>query len=480
MIQQINIGTVANDGTGDTVRDAFDKVNDNFSETTNKGGYTGTAQDLNVAKQNIFEKGNANGYASLDSSGLVPTNQLPSFFIKSNESLSLAQRKGDVLYGILDQYTGEEITLSKVTGTPTVDGIIYFQLGSEYFRRNYAILNKKWFGGFDEILHLGNGTFSADDSQILINRNLTTGGTATGFHALRDETLYDTDAVSGLRAYASFDSIPILEGTAHFNHVRSFQARPNYSGSDTIDEVAGLTYQSTLNNGVVDYNRAIFIDDFLGDSVVNQNVGLYIKPLLKGVSNFAIFCEGTSPSYFGGNLQTSGIFRSFGMRLDNITGVYGQIPSLDGDGNIIGNPNLTIINGILDLKSGTEARVKASATNLALEALYNIQFFTTSDAGSEKMRLNYAGNLELLKLPPTSDSAYDLLTRNTSTGVVEKVTKNTINRLTSYTVGTLPVGTLGDTAMVTDATSPTYLGALTGGGAVNCPVFYNGTAWVSH
>jgi hypothetical protein len=55
-------------------------------------------------------------------------------FIKSNESLSLAQRKGDVLYGILDQYTGEEITLSKFTGTPTVDNL--FQLGSEYFIRN--------------------------------------------------------------------------------------------------------------------------------------------------------------------------------------------------------------------------------------------------------------------------------------------------------------------------------------------------------
>lgn len=68
-------------------------------------------------------------------------------WIKSNESLSLAQRKGDILYGILDQYTGEEITLSKVVGTPTVDGIIYFQLGSEYFKRVFdENINVKWFG----------------------------------------------------------------------------------------------------------------------------------------------------------------------------------------------------------------------------------------------------------------------------------------------------------------------------------------------
>jgi hypothetical protein len=52
-------------------------------------------------------------------------------------------------------------------------------------------------------------------------------------------------------------------------------------------------------------------------------------------------------------------------------------------------------------------------------------------------------------------------------------------RLKNYTVGTLPAGTQGDRAYVTDATAPTYLGALTGGGAVVCPVFFNGTAWVS-
>jgi hypothetical protein len=49
-----------------------------------------------------------------------------------------------------------------------------------------------------------------------------------------------------------------------------------------------------------------------------------------------------------------------------------------------------------------------------------------------------------------------------------------------YTVATLPAGTVGDTAYVTDATTPTYLGALTGGGAVHTPVFRNATIWVSH
>lgn len=54
----------------------------------------------------------------------------------------------------------------------------------------------------------------------------------------------------------------------------------------------------------------------------------------------------------------------------------------------------------------------------------------------------------------------------------------------AYTVATLPTcnaNTKGiDNFYVTDATTPTYNGALTGGGAVIVPVFCNGTAWTSH
>ncbi|MCQ6960160.1 SGNH/GDSL hydrolase family protein [Mucilaginibacter aquariorum] len=53
-------------------------------------------------------------------------------------------------------------------------------------------------------------------------------------------------------------------------------------------------------------------------------------------------------------------------------------------------------------------------------------------------------------------------------------------KLIGYTVAALPAGAIGMMAYVTDATAPTYLGVLTGGGTVVTPVFYNGTAWVAH
>jgi len=55
--------------------------------------------------------------------------------------------------------------------------------------------------------------------------------------------------------------------------------------------------------------------------------------------------------------------------------------------------------------------------------------------------------------------------------------------LTPVTVSALPAcnaASKGALRTVSDATAPTYNGALTGGGAVSVPVYCNGTAWLSH
>lgn len=53
---------------------------------------------------------------------------------------------------------------------------------------------------------------------------------------------------------------------------------------------------------------------------------------------------------------------------------------------------------------------------------------------------------------------------------------NTIDNGT-YTVATLPTGTLGKRSFVTDATATTFNSVVAGGGANNVPVFYDGTNW---
>ena len=89
------------------------------------------------------------------------------------------------------------------------------------------------------------------------------------------------------------------------------------------------------------------------------------------------------------------------------------------------------------------------------------------------------GELRLQTSAPTSSgtAAGTLTTRVAISGTA--ITASLPIVLQAYTVATLPTGVTGMRAYVTDATAPTYLGALTGGGAVVCPVFYNGSAWVS-
>jgi hypothetical protein len=102
--------------------------------------------DTVIGNQFDFDGNTTKSFSISDIVDLAVNTNVTPKWIKSNESLSLAQRKDDVLYGILDKYTGEEMTLSKVIGTPVVDGIIYFELGLEYFKRNYTDIDPYMFG----------------------------------------------------------------------------------------------------------------------------------------------------------------------------------------------------------------------------------------------------------------------------------------------------------------------------------------------
>ena len=65
--QTINIGSTANDGTGDQLRTAFDKVNDNFNEIYTELG--GTSLSNISISGNTISTDNTNGDLTLDPNG---------------------------------------------------------------------------------------------------------------------------------------------------------------------------------------------------------------------------------------------------------------------------------------------------------------------------------------------------------------------------------------------------------------------------
>lgn len=106
-------------------------------------------------------------------------------------------------------------------------------------------------------------------------------------------------------------------------------------------------------------------------------------------------------------------------------------------------------------------------------------------ASAERMELTSAGLLAMgtggASTPALKPSGSIMQMRLRDDSAYAPLEANTIRTATAYTVGTLPAaGSAGRRAYVTDqnAACPAVGAALTGGGAVVCPVFDNGSAWV--
>ena len=92
-IQYINIGSNANDGTGDDLRSAFLKVNDNFQLLATIGGETNIGANLGGGGGQVFAG-------------------------KTNETLNFRTIAGDVSSGITVNQSGNVITIASNFNVP--------------------------------------------------------------------------------------------------------------------------------------------------------------------------------------------------------------------------------------------------------------------------------------------------------------------------------------------------------------------------
>ena len=118
--QTINIGTTPNDGTGDTIRNAFDKVNDNFDEV-----YSGLSfSSNNITVANTIIVGNSTVNTIVNSSTISVTS------ILANGSVGTAghvlHSNGSAIYWDIDDQavtslaTGNGLTGGPITSTGTI------------------------------------------------------------------------------------------------------------------------------------------------------------------------------------------------------------------------------------------------------------------------------------------------------------------------------------------------------------------------
>jgi len=99
---------------------------------------------------------------------------------------------------------------------------------------------------------------------------------------------------------------------------------------------------------------------------------------------------------------------------------------------------------------------------------------------AQEIRQRYdASNYNKIVVGPSGAITYTAVGSGAKHTFANDVIFNTVARLQSYTVATLPAGNQGDVALATDLLAPGFLVVAAGGGAVKGPVFHNGVAWVA-
>ena len=124
-IQSINIGNIANDGTGDDLRDAFIKVNNNFSDLDTRLSSASDTDAANIGSgTGIFYDRVANNlqFKSLVGSGINITNSATEITLTSNaiSQLTMVSDSGSIVLtktaNSLNLYGGTNVN-TRVSGT---------------------------------------------------------------------------------------------------------------------------------------------------------------------------------------------------------------------------------------------------------------------------------------------------------------------------------------------------------------------------
>ena len=135
--------------------------------------------------------------------------------------------------------------------------------------------------------------------------------------------------------------------------------------------------------------------------------------------------------------------------------------------------NYPIYRAVATATTGVQVNLKGSTENV----LGSDGILTFGSEFTDRWRI-VTGHL-LAKVDNTYDIGATGATRPRDVHVGRNLIAGAPIRTKGYTVATLPAGTQGDIAFVTDALTPTFLTVAVGGGAVVSPVFYDGTNWVT-
>ena len=226
--QAISTGSSANDGTGDTLRSASGKINDNFVELYN---FLGGDNDTLASKVSL------NDSAVVFTSGSRQTIFEADVSSSANNTITLPQGSGSV---VLD--TSTQILTNKALTSPTIT--------------NPTISTTINGAGGDEIIELGD----AGSSSV---NHIKVSNATTGNHAKIEATGDDTNVNLLLEGKTGGTGAVDIKRVA-LRSTSNLNAGGNYTTANSHVIMTGGTYTSNLQNGSVAGEVVVFTNSTSG------------------------------------------------------------------------------------------------------------------------------------------------------------------------------------------------------------------------
>ncbi len=381
---------------------------------------------------------------------------LPCSTINTNDSLTLALQKID---DIICTFSGGATNLSYIASP--INGTVTSSTGTDAIipladSINAGLLSP---GDFTKIqdahppvtIGTPNGLSIVALTQIL---SLALADTSTtGALSFTDwNTFNDKQPAIG---YVPADDANVLHRTGN----ESFVGRKTSTNTGTT-ELNGLTL---INNGTTDTSNVIsLINSSTGRGLLLTNAGsgsgMYMTNSLSGFA-IQITNNGT-----GSGEHIANRFGGIGLSISN-----GQAGST-GTGLSITNQSSSPAIAITSFNSGDNIVVNQASTSTGFNFIgrnNGVNTFTVDKLGNTVI----GGTETLSTLPTTSAGTYDLLTRNATTGVVEKITSASVVG-GSGTLNTIPKFTPNGTTLGNSSITDSGTGV---GGIVNINNFIGGT-----
>ena len=362
----INTGTNANDGTGDTLRDAMIKVNTNFTElyTSPLGASAVTiaGNKINANQSNADLELQPSGTGSILMTGIkINDNNIEG--VRSNEDINLIPSgTGSVTFGAIS-FQGNEIV-----GTRSNENIVLSPAGT-----GGVVLGSLKFAGT---------TISSDDSSsININEGLIVDGTLSASGTSTFTGAVTASSTLGVTGATTLSSTLAVTGTTTLTttNIDNLNFYDNYITSDSNADIniqAGGTGDVVL--GAIRVNGTTL--DSSDSSSININEGLIVDgtasitgtTLLTGAVTMESTLEVTGNTTLA-NLTVTGTstFGGSGITVDNLTFNDNTISSSsNADINITPGGTGSIVISSLTIDSNisiTDNEIKTTASNSNLE-----------------------------------------------------------------------------------------------------------------